>query len=101
MVTAAWTVKGDLADGNLLAESVHVHMRAVVRRMEKMEEAQREVQREPRSLGDKMPPEFRTLQQTYIELERLYRAITGRNPTFPKVESDFPEDDEKWGVRTR
>ncbi len=79
-VTAAWTVKGDLADGNLLAESIYIHMKAVVRRMDKIEEAL--PPQETRRISDKMPPEFRTLQQTYIELEKLYRAVTGRNPVF-------------------
>lgn len=79
-IQAAFTIKGNLDDGSLLAESIMVHMTKLARDMKQFNEDH------PRtSVREPMPEEFTRDQQTFIQLERLYRELTGNNPKFPSI----------------
>lgn len=78
MISAGFTIKGNLDDGTLLAESVWVHMGRIAHNMKQFNEDH------PRTnLREPMPEEFTRDQQKFIQLERLYREITGNSPKFP------------------
>jgi hypothetical protein len=78
---AAFTVKGNLDEGILLAESVYKHMTEIAGNMKQYDT---DYPRRPGEIRN-MPDEYIADQQKYIELEKLYRSITGSQPKFPKV----------------
>jgi hypothetical protein len=83
-ITAGFSIKGNLDDGNLLAESIYVHLTAIARRMKDWSDVQTS-NGSPFDSRD-IPEEYKADQQKFFQLEKLYREITGNNPAFPKVD---------------
>jgi hypothetical protein len=82
--TAAFTVKGDLQDGQDLADSILAFMGDLAVAMNYLAKSATDKGIRPTEDPDSVYP---GLQQRFLRLEQLYRALTGRQPDFPEYKA--------------